>query len=118
MYMFNLNEQLSYKRGVAGPIPDVIYYSNHAGSQPSTGPRACTTSIHTIYTTLAFIHVTEGTRCSIVRKMASLPKRSRSRRIGHRLETEREKKALGCRLDRVRQLLTPPGARTIANGTL
>ena len=59
---------------------------------------------------------------SVVRKMASLPKRSRPRRIRHGLETEceteSEKEALGRRLDRVRQLLTPPGARTIDNGTL
>ena len=45
-----LNEQPSYKRGVAGPIPDVIY-SNHAGSEPSTGPRSCFIyTIHTIHT--------------------------------------------------------------------
>ena len=54
--------------------------------------------------------------------MASLPKRSRPRRIRHRLETEceteSEKEALGRRLDRVRQLLTPPGVRTIDNGAL
>ena len=32
--------------------------------------------------------------------------------------TESEKEALGRRLDRVRQLLTPPGTRTIDNETL
>ena len=54
--------------------------------------------------------------------MASLPKRSRSRRIQHRLETkyetESEKEALGHRLACVRQLLTRHGARIIDNGTL
>ena len=54
--------------------------------------------------------------------MAFIFKRSRPRRIRHRLETEceteSEKEVLGRRLDRVRQLLTPPGARTIDNGTL
>ena len=54
---------------------------------------------------------------SVVRKMASLPKRSCLRHIRHRLETEceteSEKEALGRRLDRVRQLLTPPGACNI-----
>ena len=30
----------------------------------------------------------------------------------------RQKKALGCRLDRVKQLLTPPGVRSIDNGAL
>ena len=53
--------------------------------------------------------------------MASLPKRSRPRRIRHRIETEceteAEKEALGRRLDRVRQLLSP-GTRVIDNGTL
>ena len=58
----------------------------------------------------------------VPRKMASLPKRSRPRRIRHRFETEceteAEKEALGRRLDLVRRLLTPPGAGTIDNGTL
>ena len=54
--------------------------------------------------------------------MASLTKRSRPHRIRHRIETEceteAEKEALGRRLDRVRQLMTPPGSRAIDNGTL
>ena len=54
--------------------------------------------------------------------MTSLFKRSRPRRIRHRIETkcetESEKEALGRRLERVRQLLTPSGAHQIDNGTL
>ena len=54
--------------------------------------------------------------------MASQTKRSRLRRIHHRIETEceneAEKEALGRRFDRMRQLLTPSGAHTIDNGTL
>ena len=53
-------------------------------------------------------------------KMASKTKRSRPNRIRHRIETEceteAEKEALARRLDRVRQLLTPPGSRGIDNG--
>ena len=56
------------------------------------------------------------------KKMASKTKRSRPNRIRHRIETEckieAEKEALAQRLDRVRQLLTPPGSRGIDNGTL
>ena len=55
-------------------------------------------------------------------KMASKTKRSRPNRIRHRIETEceteAEKEALARRLDRVRQLLTPPGSRGIDNGTM
>ena len=51
--------------------------------------------------------------------MVSLPKWPR---IRHRLETESateaDKDALGRRLDRVRHLLNPSGARTIDNSTL
>ena len=75
--------------------------------------------------TNALNNVTKGNiTCFVlaVSIMASLPKRSRPHRIRHRLETEceteSEKEALGRRLDRVRQLLTPPGARTIDISTL
>ena len=55
-------------------------------------------------------------------KMASKIQRSRPNRIRHRIETEckieAEKEALAQRLDRVHQLLTPPGSRGIDNGTL
>ena len=55
-------------------------------------------------------------------KMASKIKHSHPNRIRHRIETEceteAEKEALARRLDRVRQLLTPPGSRGIDNGTM
>ena len=55
-------------------------------------------------------------------KMASKTKRSRLNCIRHRIETEckteAEKGALARRLDRVHQLLTPPGSRGIDNGML
>ena len=55
-------------------------------------------------------------------KMASKTKRSRPNRIRHRIETEceteAEKESLARRLDRIRQLLTPPGSRGIDNGTM
>ena len=54
--------------------------------------------------------------------MASLAKRSRPRRIRHRIETECEteaaKEALVHRLERIKQLLSPPGSRAIDNCTL
>ena len=54
--------------------------------------------------------------------MASKTKHSRPNCIRHWIEkeckTKAEKEALAQRLDRVRQLLTPPGSRGIDNGTL
>ena len=77
-----LNEQPSYKRGVARPIPDVIYYSNHAAANHQ-GPALYilllytlyTHYTHTIHTILVYIYVTEGTCfvCTVVSKMAYLP---------------------------------------------
>ncbi len=54
--------------------------------------------------------------------MASSLKRTRPRRIRHRIETEceteAEKDALASRLDRMRELLSSHGSRLIDNGTL
>ena len=54
--------------------------------------------------------------------MASSAKRTRPKRIRHRIETdcetEAEKEALAIRLDRVRRLLTPPGRRLLDNEAL
>ena len=98
------NEQLTYKRGMAGPI---LLHGQLTMSSTFTKARAVFTALHKCCTA-----------CSVCteKKKVSQTKPSRPRHIRHRIETECENKAEKDVSLFVRD--SSSGAHTIDNGTL